>query len=304
MIKPTNNYVFVVVEKHYEDKISNGALSLDLVSFDETVIDKDDNVIYNNLEKRRIYGTVIGVPDRLVFNPDDPVLIRQVDPGLPIPERYIGHDLIKKVGTISRCVCQGECKCEMLLKYGCFNYEPQYKKVPDIEMQVEIGDKIYFHFNSLESENRIKLKDGIPFYKISYHNILCVVRNGKIIPVSGHTLVSPIYDEDVVDIGQGLRGKITKSGIVTETDMKYVDVVDEDGVNRLIKTKNGTTHRYLEGIVAYAPSPLKGDEIDFNVGDKIIYKKHSDWRVFIEGQEFFCIPYWDIEAKIDGVHGG
>ncbi len=280
-MRATNNFILITIETEYENKISSpSGFTLDLVSFDKPIVDgmeEGGEIIYNNLEKKRIWGTVVAVPDKLIFNADDPVIIRELHPTLPVPERYISHELIKKVGPIQKCYCLGNCTCEMLLKYGCFVYEPEYFKISDIKMNVQVGDKIYFHYGTIEKENRIMLPGGVPLYKLGYQNALCVVRDGEIIPCSGNCLVESLFEEEA-DLGTGTTGIVTKSGLIA---------------------KVGSEAKLLEGIVRYTCEPLRGEEIDFFPGDKVIFKKHSRWRIIVEGKEYLCIKYWDIEAVIE-----
>jgi co-chaperonin GroES (HSP10) len=277
------NFIFVKIEQEFDDKITSesGKLKLDLMSFNQTVVDKDDQVIYNPLEKKRIWGEVVRVPWKLTKD----TIIRTESPGLPEPDRYISHDQVQQHGT-------------QLLQYGCYPFVPTYKTVADIHPDVQPGDKIYFHYGTVEKENQINIDNIENLYKLSYQNALCVVRNGEIIPVSGHCLIEAIWDDDIVDIGSGMKGKISPSGIITQTDVQYIIVETKQGEERLENTGR-IKSKYLEGKVAYICKPLKGEEICFGVGDHIIFKRFADWKIKVEGKEYYCIKYWDIEAKFE-----
>lgn len=280
----TNNYILITIDSEFEDKISGpeSKLNLDLATFKTNIVDKNDDVIYAVNQHKRNYGTVIGVPAKLT----EDVKLYQLPIGPPEPLRHIDHDTVKRVGV-------------KYLKYECGTYEPTWKTAADIKMDVLIGDKIYFHFNTLEAENRINLLDGRKVYKLGYQNALCVVRywnikrweNGKgasveahspnkrqadIISIGGRVLIEPAYDEDVQKLEDGKMGKLSSSGLVTEIDNKP---------------------KYLEGIVRYI-SLLKDEETELEPGDRIIYQKNSDWTVSIEGRDYYCMRTIDIEAKI------
>ncbi len=280
-MKAGQNYILITIDTLYEDKISGKSLKLDLASFDKVIVDKKtDDITYNNLEHKRIYGTVLAVPSKLTFNPDNPVIIKQIDTSLPTPEPYVSHEHIVKVGPLSPCRCEGECHCVMMLEYGCFPSRPEYKKINDIEMDVMVGDRVYFHYGSTEEENRLTLSDGTKIYKLPYQMALCVVRGEEIIPIAGKVLVQPLYDDNVENLGDGVMGIRSKSGLITQ-------------INAKAKT--------LEGIVKHFGKPLKGEEIDFEVGDHVIFKKHSDWKITVENTEYYCVNYWDIEGKFETI---
>jgi co-chaperonin GroES (HSP10) len=266
MITPFNNYIFVSIDEEFESKIAStsGKLELQLMSFKDDIVDKNDEVVYNVNRKKKNYGTVVGIPRELTND----VKLFQEHVGLPQPTRYIDHDIVKKVGV-------------EMIQYECGLWEPTWITAEDLPQDVLTGDKVYFHYNTLIPENKVKLSDGSFIYKLAYQNALCVVRketcyntvSGQgevivIIPVSGHVLIEPVLDEDIK----------TESGIIKEMNSKP---------------------RPLEGIVRYVCQPLKGDTVDFEPGDKIIYIKHADWEVTIEGKVYFCMKYWDVIAKVE-----
>ncbi len=291
----TNNYILITIDSEFEDKLSHGSLNLEAVTFNANIVDKNDDVIYNSNAHKRNYGTVVGLPSKLT----DDLMLYQEHIGEPEPTKYMGHDTLKKFRVM---------KIDYV-HYECGVFEHKKKTAADIKMDVMLGDKIYFHFNTLEEENKIKLPDGSRVYKLSYQNAICVVRNSKyscdprelfanlqnkkfiidsrvevvhttIIPIGGRVLIEPFYDEDIQDIdnGQGFvfKGKLAPSGLVTEVDSKP---------------------RHLEGIVRYL-SLLKGEETELEPGDRVIYQSNSDWTVNIEGKDYYCMRTIDIEAKI------
>ncbi len=262
-MRSTNNYVFVSIEAEYKEKITSesGSLTLDLMSFDRVIVDKkDDSVVYNNLEHKKVCARVVAIPEKLTSD----ILSFQKYPGLPQPNRYVSHDMIQLHGV-------------QLLQYDCSLWEPEYYRYCDIEQQVQVNDLVYYHFLSIEEENRVKVA-GEKVYKIPYNNILCVVRDGQIIATSGHVLVEAIYPDNAVDIGNNVKGFISKSGIVTQIGVNYT---------------------MQEGIVKHVCLPFKGDEICFAEGDHIVFKRFGDWIVNVEGKDYFIIKYNDIEAIIE-----
>ncbi len=267
----TNNYILITIDSEFENKISHGSLNLEAATFKSNIVDKNDDVIYNSNAHKRNYGTVIALPAKLT----DDLMLYQEHVGEPEPTKYMDHDTVQMLRS----------KRIDYIDYECGVFEHKKKTVADIKMDVMVGDKIYFHFNTLEEENKIKLPDGRRLYKLSYQNVICVVREGlaiitEIIPIGGRVLIEPFYDEDIQDIdnGQGFifKGKLAPSGLVAEVDSKP---------------------RHLEGIVHYL-SLLKGEETELEPGDRVIYQSNSDWTVNVEGKDYYCMRTIDIEAKI------
>lgn len=261
-MKSTNNFIFITLEKEFEDEIvgPEGKLKLRLHSFKDNIVDEKDEVIYNSNEKRINYGTVIAIPDKL----NDEVKIHQEDPGKPEPERYIGHEHV--------------IQAPQFLTYEPGTYVAKWRTTADIVPEVEVGDKVYFHFNTIAPENSVTLPDGTVFYKLAYQNVLCVVREGEIIPIGSNVFIEPEYEDGVIDLGtDGTKAKISPSGIITEV---------------------GVRPKALRGYVRHIGAALRGHVREVNPGDKIVYSKNSDWPVKVEGKTYFCMKQWDIEGII------
>jgi co-chaperonin GroES (HSP10) len=249
MISPATDHILITIEKEYENMlVLNSGLELKFVTD------------YEPERNRRIFGTVVAVPQKLTQKQ-----LKQEMPGLPEPARYIDHEIVSKVGV-------------ELIQYQCGIYEPTWKTIADIPQDVQVGDKIYFHFNTLVPENKIKLKDGRNLYKLNYTNALCVVRSSEIIGVSGHVLIEPVYEDGTIDLGNNIKGKVNEFNLVTDLHTKA---------------------KYLEGIVRHVCKPLHGDELDLHPGERIFFVENSDWEVKIEDKIFYCMKYWDIIAKIE-----
>lgn len=254
MITPTNNYIFVVLEKEREDTISLGGKE---IYFDGN---------YDKERNKRLYGEVIGVPQKLVLTE----FLYEILPGEPAYKEYVSGETLLQQENHGVSVSRDD--------YCCSVGSKQYAKITDIVMDVRVGDRIYVHFNSLVPHNHIKNHDGRTIYKVPYSSVICAIRNQEIMPIGGYVLVEPSFDEGVEDIGGGSKGKLSASGLVTE-------IV--------------TAPKYLEGIVRHVGSPLKCEEEIVKPGDKIIYEKNADWLMKIEGKEYFVIRQRDLLAVIE-----
>lgn len=167
-------------------------------------------------------------------------------------------------------------------------YSPYYYKfMSDIEMEVQVGDRVYFHFNSVVQRNFVDVQGKHPnrtwFIKVRYDQILCVVRDGKIIPIGGYALIEPEYetwDDILVPVPMTVNGKVLKD--------KYGEVKYKPK-DQWIQTKIAPQYKYLTGFVRHVGSPLNGDKCEIEVGQKIWYRKNADWPNKIEGKEYFTI---------------
>lgn len=192
----------------------------------------------------RIYGEVVAVPERLRHIP-----IEQEHKGLPSPVDQVR-----------------------------FNY----KFLDDIEMEVQVGDRIYFHFNTIRQENFVNIEGTHPnrtwTIKVRYDMILCVVRKGEIIPIGGYALIRPDWEtwEDI--------------SIPTPSEIKGVDgkplMKPKD---QWLVTKSAPGYKFLQGYVEHIGKPLKGNKCEVRVGQKIWYHRNADWMVNIEGKDYFVI---------------
>lgn len=281
MIAPHNN-LFVEIDSEYNDQyVTKNGTTLFLTTQQFTSDDTVDNSNFKPTMIRKHYGKVIGLPLRLT----DDVKITQVDPGLPAPGRYLSNESLLGLGQYAS-------------SWSCLNsFEYQWKTVADLEMEVEVGDKIYFHHNTITNDNLVS-DMGPKVYKLGYSNAICVVRSPEIatdapqafksdpviykkcfpsiIPVAGHILVEPLWEEGVEDLGNGQRGKISKFGIVSELHDQPEP---------------------LRGRVVATSNPFKGEKRELEVGDNVVYLPHSDYEMEIEGKKYYVMKYWEIIAK-------
>lgn len=264
-MQATINHIFVKVESEFNDQIDTKS-GVKLFLTTQRFAEDDDNTNANHKPTmlRRNYGTVAGVPGKLTK--DEKVL--QIEPGFPSPTRYIPNETIEEHQGRNSYL-------DSWSSIAIFVHE--WKTCADFEMEVQEGDKIYFHHNTIIDQNQVSYV-GDKIYKLAYNHALCVIRNSKIIPVAGTILVEPIWEDGVEDLGNGKKGKLSECGLVTELHEKP---------------------KHLEGIVRFVCSPMKGEETELVSGDKIIYIEHADWELEIEGKKYFIMKYWDVLAKIE-----
>lgn len=149
--------------------------------------------------------------------------------------------------------------------------------VKGIQETLQVGDTVYFHFNSIDAESRVDLDvREKPSYLVHIGSIFCAVRDGHITMVGGRVLAEAIYDDDVVDDG-GIKVKKTKSGIITEINVK---------------------HNVKKATLSHIGLPKRGEQtIDVAPGDVIYYAKDADFENEVEGKPFFVFYQEDILMK-------
>lgn len=182
---------------------------------------------------------------------------------------------------------------------GYYEQSPfRYKFLSDIEPEVQVGDRIYYHFNTIHTKNMVR-EDGVHpnrtwFYKVQYDQVMCAVRNGEIICIGGYCLVDPDMEtwEDisipVPEVGTDGKPLLNTLG----------EVINKPKDQWLVR-KAMPGNKYLVGFVRHVGSPLKGDKREVEVGDRILYQRYADWTVNIEGKDYFVIK----QRHIMGVVG-
>lgn len=204
----------------------------------------------------RIYGEVVSVPLYLTKRP-----IMQEHRGTPAPTEGSPFD---------------------------------YRYLSDVKMEVRVGDRIYFHFNTITMRNIVKEEGKHPnrtwYFRVSYDQIICAVRDGQIIPIASYALVLPEYE--------------TWDDILHPT---YTNLKDAEGrfipkpKDQWIQMKVKPEYHFLTAFVKYVGSPLGKDACEIEPGQKVWYRKNADWINVIEGVEYFAVRQRHIIGKeVDG----
>ena len=141
--------------------------------------------------------------------------------------------------------------------------------------EVQVGDLLYFHYNSLDEDSVIPGTQGL--YTIPYDQAFCSVRNGEIIMIGGRVLCLPWYDPNVKNIdvdGNKVKARVTNSGIITEINIG---------------------HDLQKSVLAHIGTPLIGDPVlPVQKGDEVYYIKDGDFENTIEGVTYFCMFQEDL----------
>jgi len=170
----------------------------------------------------------------------------------------------------------------------------EYRYLSDVKQEVQINDRVYYHFNSLSMRNCVKEEGVHPnktwYFKIPYDQIICAVRDGKIIPIASYALVLPDY-ESWDDI---LHPTFTT---LKDKDGNFIPKPKEQWIQKKVKPE----YHFLTAVVRYVGSPLGKDALEIEPEQKIWYRRNADWMNTIEGVEYFAIRQRHIIGKeVDG----
>jgi len=149
-----------------------------------------------------------------------------------------------------------------------------------ISRDLRVGDTIYFHYNAIRS-NRPQYKfevDGEIYYQFFYDFVFLRIRDGVITPMNDRALCTAIWeDPDLEEIeieGKKQRVKISEGGIITQINVAHND-------------KKATL---------VAVDPYHQEVYEEAIGKTILYDKHADFEIEVEGQKYFTMLLEDISA--------
>lgn len=196
-------------------------------------------------ERKLLFGVVVEAP--IAYSEKN---YMPIDPGIPNPKIFIGHDAIQFQRNLGRT------------DWGNEKYHPGLKEriefmtISDYGAMIDVkpGERVYFHPSVTEPENFIEEKDGKQFYLAAVDQLICVVED-TIRPQGGYVLVEPHMEDE--SVRQSETGFILK----LETEAKP-----------------------LEGTVAFArPEAL------VKPGDFILHQVDANWEVEIEGKKYYAM---------------
>lgn len=164
----------------------------------------------------------------------------------------------------------------------------------DIAPEVEVGDRVYFRKSVLNNAGnmmgKLKGEDGkdLFIYKVLYDMIICVVRAGKIIPIGGHVLLEPIY-EDWQDIYKKTYYPLSGANgeRVARPQKEWIKLKAEPGADN------------MRGKVAHIGTPLKGEPCDIEVGETVLFKRREALSFQeIEGGQYIVVTQDQVLANL------
>lgn len=244
-----NDYFMMTVDQRYETTIRpDGIITLNSAWIHDESADR--------FAYKRIYGTIESCPENFTET-----RVEVIDPGFPNPRlfrsgEHIEEQIKKGYKHFNR-------------KYYCCSTVDEVEDITLIDLakntDIRRFDKVYFAPTVTEPENLLGMHKKKELYKVRVDDILCVVRDGEILPQSWWCLVEPDM-ESWVDI-------TTKAGIIMKPHPEA---------------------HYLRGTMRYF------QHIDgLNEGDHIMYDRGADYLLKIEGKEYYLIQDRDILCKLE-----
>jgi co-chaperonin GroES (HSP10) len=191
------------------------------------------------------------------------------------------YNYLKKVGSLELYVDplykQGAHKVTTGVVRAIPAHTPSWLRIVP---ELRVGDKVYFHYNSLDEEALVPDTEGI--FTVLYDMIFCCVRDGEIIPIQGKVFMQPVPEPAVQEIevlGQKVLVKTSKSGLITHVNA--VDDLHKDG--KLARS-------YSKGRITHIGTTLIGEtRPDVEVGEIVYYALNADFENVIEGQTYFVM---------------
>lgn len=136
------------------------------------------------------------------------------------------------------------------------------KRVED-NIQLVDGDKVYFHHFVINETIEL---DGDTFYKANINQIYALERDGKIIMLQDYIFVEPVTNGDQIE---------TESGIIIGQE----EEITNQGI---VKHVNQFTEKV----------------IDMKVGDRILFKKNSNYKMNVGDNKYYRMRDYDALAVL------
>lgn len=263
-MRTVSDYLIVKVKSELNDFL--GVIKDEFGNDHELVLDPT----WRPTHHARISAEVVAVPEYL-SGQDHPLY--QKYPGCPTPFGYRSHDTI----NLQLETLPPKYRVTTKIPYMCGKYIPEMQTHLGTEVEVKIGDEIYFHYNCLlDPSNFIAREEsGDLLYRIHYAQVFCYVRQGEINMINSYVLVSPVFSGDTEQIevdGQKITAKV-KNGLVVEL---------------------GEKPKYLTGVVEYIGKGIGDDVRSVIPGDLILFRPSSEFRNTILGVDFYIMRHWDL----------
>lgn len=122
---------------------------------------------------------------------------------------------------------------------------------PDFKHNVQLGDKLYFHYNTILDSDNLIIHEGEEYWTVDYWAAIARVRDGVIEPVGSYILIEPQEQE------------VLKSSLII-----IPDHVAKKDITR--------------GKVFASNDP------DIPVGVDVEYQAHAKFWNIIEGKKLYC----------------
>jgi co-chaperonin GroES (HSP10) len=168
---------------------------------------------------------------------------------------------------------------EILTKGDLIKYdEGDYRYIDSIVPEVQVDDIVYFSYVAVSKTSIIE-HEGKSYCNINYSSILCVIRNGEIIPIGGNILCEEYFGPTAKPMeidGKTVYAETSRSGLVTG----------------IAKASNN------HAVVKIVGKPLKEDDQELEPGDVVMFPTKFGFKNNIEGIDYVFLKYWDLHAIV------
>jgi co-chaperonin GroES (HSP10) len=265
----TNDYYLVLVDQLFESSVTPSGI----ITRNTAVISEETE---ERSEVKRRYGRVLEVPANFTDT-----VVAPVDPGLPAPKRYVGHEWIEMMRQMGHR--QGVRPYDEKVYYPSTFEAYDVVTCADIAKLVDAqaGERVYFSENATEEDRKMGPYQGGMMYAVRVDEIQAVVRKKAVF--EGY---NALQKERVVMQGGWV---LVKLDMETWEEITIPVPGHEQGI-----------------IIKSAPEakPLRGwvEEVnhrkDLKRGDHIIFERDADAPCTVEGHDYTIMKDEDILATI------
>lgn len=276
--QPLHDHVIFTTDNVYEEMLSTHIYSNTAI-INEAELDASRHI------HRKIHGTVIGIPKGLTRTK-----IGEEHEGAPVPKRNYSHDQVMKLENMGFSHNGRK-------DNWCTPHEPKGIYLSDLtsKMDLQIGDKIYFEYNTLEEENELGWFEGKKVFKVRYDNVICAVRKWtdeeikSLVPWTKQAMEAKypqrkFLNQEIYDhIKSESSNTIMQAGwvLITPEMESWEDFMTESG----IVVKSSLDPKPLRGFVAF----ISNSDYGIKKGDNIAFAADSEWVNVIEGSKYFVM---------------
>lgn len=262
-----HDYYVVAIDKLYDDSASpSGIVTLNAAYINE---EADDRFVH-----KRIYGTVLGVPETF-----SDTIVELVDPGFPPARTFVGGDYLQmraNQGYDGRAYKPESYICSTVERYDAITLQDVAKK-----LDVKLNERAYFDYNVTEPENLLGKFKGQDLYKVRADEIYCVAATHRK-HMGGGGSRPPVW-QNVTKIRMQGGWVLVKPRMET-----WAEITTPSG----IIMKPNPEARQLEGTIEHIRFRK-----DLRKGDRIVFTRHADAILNVEGEPYYCMHESDVLAK-------
>lgn len=161
-------------------------------------------------------------------------------------------------------------KYKWAVQVGIIESIPQQLRKPyRNDVEINKGDKVYFHHFVVQQDNYIE-EDGKKLFKCPRFHLYCVIKNGIPVMIDDWILATPILE-------------------------KEEDIVKTFGTLKLF-TKATPDKLHLLAVAEHISK--QAEEQGLKVGDTIVFRKDADYDMKIEGKDYYRMSIKNVVAII------